>query len=431
MSDERWSTEAAAEAALRRTELLDAVGRTLGHSLDPDETVQGIVEVLVPAFADWCVVDLLEPDRSLRAVAHAHRDSAMAPMIERLRVEYPPQAREQFIHPIYRAIDSGETLSEHVTDADLATRAVDAQHLELLRTLGIGSHVVAVLEARGRTIGAISLVRGPDRAPFEPDEIATAEGIARRAALATDNALLHRAAREAVELRDRFIGLASHELRNPLGVVRGHWELLRRRLGRAIDAIGPEDREPITTSLERLGHGIDQLQRMVEELLDPRRAAIGNFQLRRTEMDLGDAVRLAADELPEPTAAARLRLRLPDRPVAGNWDRGRIEQVVANLLANALKYSPEDEPVDVTLEADGALARLRVTDRGIGIDPDELVSIFQPFMRGREAETHRYPGLGLGLAVSREIVALHGGRMWAESAGRGKGSTFVVELPAK
>ena len=420
----------AVEAALRHTALLDAVGRTLGHSLDPDETVQGIVEVLVPAFADWCVVDLLQPDRSLAAVAFAHRDPALAPRIAELRTTYPPQARPENVHPIYRAIDSGESVSETVTDADLAERAVDDGHLGLLRALGIGSHIVAVLEARGRIIGAISVVRGPERAAFSPEEVLTAEGIARRAALATDNARLYRAARDAVELRDRLIGLASHELRNPLAVVRAHWELLSRRLERAIDAVADDDRAAIRSSLERLGNGIDDMQRMIEELLNPQHASLGGFELRRSQMDLAAAVRLAADELRDPTAAARLRLHLPDVPVPGSWDRGRIEQVVANLLANALKYSPAEAPVDVSLELDRGLARLRVTDRGIGIEPGELEAIFQPFTRGREASSRRYPGLGLGLALSREIVAMHGGRMWAESEGPGRGSTFVVELEA-
>ena len=255
-----------------------------------------------------------------------------------------------------------------------------------------------------------------------------AEAIARRTALATDNAYLHRAAREAIELRDRFIGLASHELRNPLGVVRGHWELLGRRLRPVLEGMDAEERERVAGSLERLGHGIDQLQRMIEELLDPRSAEIGQFELRRAPMDLAEAVRQAAEDLPDASAPARIRLDLPEAPVIGEWDRGRIEQIVANLLANALKYSPPDAPVDVRLSVNGGTARLEVTDRGIGIGADELHAIFQPFRRGREAESHRYPGLGLGLAVSREVVGMHGGRLWAESPGPGGGSTFIVEL---
>jgi signal transduction histidine kinase len=305
---------------------------------------------------------------------------------------------------------------------------VDADHLALLHRLGIGSHVVVALESRGRVIGALSVIRRPEREPFDADDVVTAEEIARRAALATDNAQLYRAAQEAIELRDRFIALASHELRNPLAVVNGHWELLGRRLGRIGEALPPDELEKIEASMVRLGQGIDQLRRMVEELLDVKRMTRGEMELRRGPVDLAAIVRQTAEELSEADGAERVRLRLPEAPVIGSWDRGRLEQVVANLLANALKYSPPEQVVEVVLEASEDLAHLRVTDAGIGIPADELDMVFEPFKRGRSAEAHHYPGLGLGLSVSREIVAMHGGRMWAESGGEGRGSTFVVEL---
>ena len=416
------------DATRGRPELFVVVGETLGRSLDPTVTVQSIADLLVPAFSDWCVVDLLRPDRGLETVASAHRDHRLVPDIAHLREAYPPMARREQVHAIYRAIDGGTTVVEVIGDDDLKRRAVDAEHLALLRRLGIGSHIVVALEGRGRVIGALSIVRAPDRPPFGPHEVVLAEEIARRTAVATDNALLHRAAQQSLELRDRFIALASHELRNPLGVVRGHWELLGRRIGRVADSLTDEDRQRIDASMTRLGQGIDQLQRLVEELLDVRRIASRSLELRRSEIDLATAVRQAADEIPDASAAARLRLDLPTEPVLGWWDRGRIEQLVANLLANALKYSPGDAPVDVTLAADGSLARLRVADAGIGIAAGELESIFDPFTRGTIAESEHYPGLGLGLALSREIVATHGGRMWAESEGEGLGSTFIVEL---
>jgi signal transduction histidine kinase len=421
-------TRSAADPERRRFELLATVGEKLGASLDPAITVQNIVQALVPAFADWCVVDLIGPDRGLETVASAHRDPDLVAEIARLRSEYPPRDRREPIHAIYRAIDQDATIVETVEEVDLRGRAVDADHLALLHRLGIGSHVVVALESRGRVIGALSVIRRPEREPFDADDVVTAEEIARRAALATDNAQLYRAAQEAIELRDRFIALASHELRNPLAVVNGHWELLGRRLGRIGEALPPDELEKIEASMVRLGQGIDQLRRMVEELLDVKRMTRGEMELRRGPVDLAAIVRQTAEELSEADGAERVRLRLPEAPVIGSWDRGRLEQVVANLLANALKYSPPEQVVEVVLEASEDLAHLRVTDAGIGIPADELDMVFEPFKRGRSAEAHHYPGLGLGLSVSREIVAMHGGRMWAESGGEGRGSTFVVEL---
>ena len=185
------------DATRGSSELLVAVGETLGRSLDPTVTVQSIADLLVPTFSDWCVVDLLRPDRGLETVASAHRDHRLVPDIAHLREAYPPMARREQVHAIYRAIDGGTTVVEVIGDDDLKRRAVDAEHLALLRRLGIGSHIVVALEGRGRVIGALSIVRAPGRPPFGSHEVVLAEESARRTALATDNALLHRAAQSA------------------------------------------------------------------------------------------------------------------------------------------------------------------------------------------------------------------------------------------
>ena len=420
-----------AESAGHHFELLTTIGGKLGHSLDPAVTVQGIADALVPAFGDWCVVDLIGADRSLETVASAHADPELVSEIARLRSTYPPRDRINPVHAIYRAIDERATLVEVVSKEDLRHRAVDAEHLALLQRLGIGSHVVIALESRGRVIGALSIIRRPDRLPFDAGEVAMAEEISRRAALATDNAQLYRAAQDAIELRDRFIAVASHELRNPLAVIHGHWELLMRRFGEVSGSLGVEEMERIDTSMVRLGQGIDHLRRLVEDLLDVGKVSGGPMELRPAEVDLASILRQTAEDLSDGSGGERLRLALPDVPVVGLWDRSRIEQVVANLITNALKYSPPDAPVEVDLQTSEAYALLRVSDAGIGIPPEDLEAVFEPFRRASNVEAQAYPGLGLGLAVSREIVVMHGGRMWAESGGEGTGSSFMVELPRR
>lgn len=409
-------------------ELLAGLSERLAGSLDPEVTAQTVANAVVPDFADWCVVDLLHDDRTLETVASSHREPGLVDRITELRTSYPPLERADPPHAIYRAIDGGTTLCEIVTPEDLSRRAVDDRHLAILAELGIGSHVVATLATRGRVIGAVSFVRRTDRQPFDDDDTATADDIARRAALATDNAQLYRSAEQAVETRDRFLAIASHELRTPLSVVYGHWELLARWLRNDPDAPTRPNAEKIDTSLRRLGQGVDQLRRLVEELLDVSRLARGTMDLRRSPVDLVSVVRQAVDDASASAATGRVRVRLPETPVIGHWDGARLGQVVDNLLLNALKYSPGERAIEVVLTREGNHATLCIIDEGIGIPPEEIDSIFEPFNRAQNASSQHFPGLGLGLAVSREIVTRQDGRMWAESMGEGRGSSFYVEL---
>ena len=413
----------AADRARARFELLADVSERLVGSLNPEETVQRVADAAVPAFADWCVVDLIDSGPSLETVASAHRDPEKLERISLLRTRYPPQARSNPPHAIHRALESGALVRERVSDADLIARAVDDDHLLLPRELGIGSHVVVPLVARGRAMGAISFIRAPDRHAFDADEATTAADLARRSAMAIDNAQLYRSAQQAIELRDRFLATASHELRTPLSVVRGHWELLQRRL--QSPAGQPAD-ERTMASLHRLGQGVDQLQRLVEDLLDADRLQGGEMELDRSAVDLAALVRGAIEDLGD--AARRVHVEMPSVPVTGMWDATRLTQVIANVLGNALKYSPADARINVTLTDQSQTALLRVADSGIGIAPDQLDAIFGAFSRAPNAARSHYPGLGLGLAISREIIERLGGRMWAESEGEGCGSTFFVEL---
>lgn len=422
--EQERAAHAAAEQARSEFELLARVSERIAGSLNPEATAEIVAGELVPELADWCVFDLLA-GVELRMVAASHRDPELVQEIGRLRAQYPPRKDIRPSHPILRAVEQRATLHESVSDADLRSRAVDDAHLAMLRSLGIGSHVVVPLIARGRVIGTLSLIRRPERAAFDVEEARTAEDIGRRTALGIDNAVLYRSAQQAVALRDRFLAVASHELRTPLAVVRGNWELLERRLRHDEDR-ARTDMEPIQ---RRLSRGIDQLQRLVEDLLDARRIRGEASDLQPTRTDLVQLVGDAIAAISDPQQRGRVRAHLPATPMVGLWDATRLAQVVTNLLGNALKYSAPADPVDVWLSEAADDVHLAVRDVGIGIPARHLEVIFEPFERAPNAAEQHYPGLGLGLAVSREIVTQLGGRMWAESPGEGGGSTFHVEVP--
>ncbi len=255
-------------------------------------------------------------------------------------------------------------------------------------------------------------------------------------------------AQEAVRARDMFLSVASHELKTPLTIIQGYAELLRRQLETAqpISNEGAETGQ-VGVNYAQLQRRIDnvyaatgRLTTLINELLDVNRMQRGALELNREPVDLTAMVStviqnaLARDQVSDHPRGVRIAANCPPADIWGLWDHSRIEQVVTNLIDNAVKYSPPGSTVEVTLrlepaENDQTQVHLIVHDQGIGIPQEEMGRIFQPFMRATNAAKLRFPGLGLGLAITREIVEHHGGRIWVESPGLNMGSAFHVVLP--
>jgi signal transduction histidine kinase len=231
-----------------------------------------------------------------------------------------------------------------------------------------------------------------------------------------------RAAAEAASLiKDEFLATLSHELRTPLNAIVGWAGLLRTG---ALDGERPAQ---AAASIERSAMA---LNRLIDDLLDVSAIISGKMGLEMRPLDLGSVVDAALDAV-RPTAAARsIRIdALLARDVRVSGDSGRLQQVVWNLLANAVKFTPPGGEVLVQLEPLDGIARLAVGDTGAGIDPAFLPFVFEPFRQADGSITRVHGGLGLGLAIVRRLVEMHGGTAYAQSAGLGQGATFVVELP--
>jgi PAS domain S-box-containing protein len=242
-----------------------------------------------------------------------------------------------------------------------------------------------------------------------------AEETARR--LVAETAARH-AAQEAVAARDEFLAVAGHELRTPLTALLFHAETLAR----AGAVLPPE----ATARASKVARSARRIARLVDELLDVTRISVGRLSLEREAVDLSELAREVVMRNSEPAALAGSPLRLDaPRPVQGNWDPGRIEQIADALIANALKYG-RGRPIEIRVEADGIVARLVVRDQGIGIAKEDQARIFERFERA--ASARHYGGLGLGLWIVRQVVEAHGGRIGVASE-PGQGSTFTVELP--
>ncbi|MBF5045139.1 HAMP domain-containing protein [Aggregicoccus sp. 17bor-14] len=308
----------------------------------------------------------------------------------------------------------------------------------VLIALGVGALAVVLAHWVGRDMASrvealrdavAAFERGPlEQHPLPPrgdDELAQlTEGFNQMVArIAHSQAEL----RDAVAVREQFLSVASHELRTPLTPLRMGLELLLRQ---AEAAQGAEP-ERARTLLQRSLRQVDRLTRLVGDMLDVTRLQAGRFTLQPREVDLAALAHEAVERvrLSPAGASAQLSLELPAGPLVGRWDEQRLEQVLTNLLENGLRYSPAPARLGVRLRAEGDSALLEVQDEGIGVPPESLGRLFTPFFRADNAARHHAGGVGLGLAICREIVERHGGRIEAHSAGVGQGTLFRVRLP--
>lgn len=402
--------------------LLAEAGAALAASLDVEATLAAVARMAVPAMADWCVVFLADGERRIRRVELAAADPAKEALLRQIQDRFPPAWDGPL--PAARAIRTGEAIVTPETSPDwLAEYTDDDEYRRLVAEIGLRSALAVPLAARGRRLGALSFgAATPGR--FGPAEVAVARELASRAALAVDNARLYAEAQVAVAARDHFLSIAAHELRTPVAVLKAFAELLAREQARGVPSP-----ERVAHLLGRVVGGAERLDRLTNELLDVARIRLGQLPLRPEPLDLGPFVREVVERHREGAAGAHEVVVETAGPCLVMADRDRIEQVMVNLLENALKYSPRGGTVRVTVGQDEGGVRVGVADEGIGLPEGTAESIFEPFGRAPNATESGIPGLGLGLHIVRSFVERHGGRIWAESAGADRGTTVSFWLP--
>ncbi|HEX5753157.1 MAG TPA: GAF domain-containing protein [Archangium sp.] len=397
-----------AEEALR---FLAEAGTVLASSLEHEVTLERVAHLAVPTYADGCYVYLLGEDGSVSCVATARAGEQQA-----LPRELGPLVPGE--SAVSRVITSGQP--ELRPDRGPSPLPPGGDFL-LPCERAARSYLCVPLLVRGQPIGALSFVSA--RHGYDAQHLALAQELARRAALAIDNARLYREARDAIRLREEFLSIASHELRTPITAIQLHVQEMLRLLARNPEGIPPER---LRRALEVADRQVKRQMHLVNDLLDVSRMGAGRLVLRPEPLDLATLVREVAERF-EPELArtgSRLTLEAP-APVPGSWDRLRLEQVVTNLLSNAVKYG-QGKPIGLSVEAREGRARLAVSDAGIGIAPEHLERVFGRFERA-VSERH-YGGFGLGLWISRQIIETMGGHI-SVSSQLGVGSTFRVELP--
>jgi signal transduction histidine kinase/ActR/RegA family two-component response regulator len=312
---------------------------------------------------------------------------------------------------------------ERITDDMIVAAAKgDAERVQLVRSLGLNSYIIVPLTAHRRMFGALTLATAESGRIYGQDDLTFAQDIASRAALAVDNARAYDSARAANQLKDEFLATLSHELRTPLNAILGYARLVQ-------SGVLPRERQ--ARAFGTIERNATALTQIIEDILDVSRIIAGKVRLNIQPIDLPDVIKNSVEALLPAADAKQIRVQTILDPAASpvSGDPDRLQQIVWNLVSNAVKFTPKGGTIQVRLERVNSHVELTVSDTGIGISSDFLPHIFERFRQGDPTTTRLHGGLGLGLAIVRQLVELHGGTIHAASGGKDRGTTFRVRLP--
>jgi signal transduction histidine kinase len=417
-----------AEAARRRAAFLAEAGRLLAESVDRGSTLIALTKLALPSLGAWCIVDILEEGGSVHRLGIYHPDPEKQKLAQLLEATWVPEHDDPFGAPAM--VRDARTLAiTQETEAMLAGTARTPENLHTLRQLGIGSLLTVPLVARSRLLGAITFVSAERNAPHSPEDIQLAEDLAARGALALDNAqvydlavVLRRGAESANRAKTAFLGAMSHELRTPLNAIGGYIDLLDMGL-----------RGPVTekqhADFARVRTNQRHLALLITEILNFVRVGSGRVSYAVTDVKACEVMQGAVD-LVEPLFGQKGIVFdgvSGDPSVVARGDPERVTQIVVNLLSNAIKFTPAGGHIGADCAAMENIVTLRVSDTGVGIAPEKHEAIFEPFIQLRESLTDREGGVGLGLAISRDLARAMQGDLTVEST-EGNGARFTLSL---
>jgi PAS domain S-box-containing protein len=389
-------------------------------SQDYRDSLQRVAQLAVPRLADWCGVDISE-NGVIEQLAVAHVDPAKVAYARELNKRYPPRPDAPTGVPNVIRTGTSELFSE-IPRAVLEAGARDAEHLRIIRELDLRSAMIVPLRGRERVFGAITFVYAHSDRRYAADDLAFAEDLARRAALIIERRKAEEDTAIANRAKDEFLATVSHELRTPLQAILGYATMLRR----------DSTRDP-AQALEAIIRNATAQARLIDDILDVSRIISGKLRLSIARVDLASAVRAAVDAVRPAAEAKRITLEVRAADDLGHLDADpdRLQQIVWNLVANAVKFTPDGGRVDVGAVRSGETATITVTDNGIGIPLAHQHAIFERFRQVDSSATRAHSGLGLGLAIVRYLAEAHGGTVSAHSGGTGSGATFTVTLPVR
>lgn len=399
----------------KRQKFLEKVGTILGASIEYETTLKNLGKLIVPEMADYCRIVVLDEQKHIKEISINYIDRKKLSLIKNLYASYKDESNAG----VTALLANGKSeIISNITPEVL--EGSSPQIKDIVKQLNLQSYMGVPMKIGNRTIGALTFSSTNRNRLYNEEDLLLAEELSRRAALAIENARLYNESQKAIALRDEFISVASHELRTPLTSLKMYTQVLTK--------LQQQKGEDIR-SLERMDAQINKLTLLVQDLLNVSRFQSGKFEYHDSYFDLNDLVTEVVENILATISTHAIDIKgAISKKVWG--DRDRIAQVLTNLLTNAIKYSPKADKVIVHLTPEKDSAVVTVQDFGIGIEKYHLNKLFERFYRVTDQKDKMFPGLGLGLYISNEIVKRYGGKMEVVSH-RGKGSRFSFVIPFK
>lgn len=400
--------------------LLELANTLFAETLDYENALARLPELCTPYLGDWCAVDLLEEGK-LRRVAMSHAREDKVRLAATMLARYRPTEGKSLVIDTIRA--GRPRLIPNVDETILRQMAVDEQHLAMLRDLGFRSFLIVPFATSGSVEGALMIATAESGRVLSSHDLELASELTRRASITIEHSHLYKEAQAANRAKDAFLATLSHELRTPMTSILGWAKLL----------IGAGRKDP-----ETLDEGLDAIYRsaraqaaLIDDVLDVSRIMTGKMKLETADVDLRSVVDDARETVRNAAEAKGVRIETEIAQEVGRAriDPRRMEQVLWNLLTNAIKFTPSGGTVTLRVDTADHYHQIEVTDTGQGIDREFLPFLFEPFRQADSSTTRSHGGLGLGLAIVRYLVEAHGGEISAHSDGLGAGATFRIRLP--
>ncbi|MCC6773709.1 MAG: HAMP domain-containing histidine kinase, partial [Gemmatimonadaceae bacterium] len=427
--------------ARKRAEIASSIlaeaSASFASSLDIPRTFTVLAQRVVPDMADVCVIFVTRENGSVGVVAMEATDAAMSRALQEFDRHHPVDGTPT--HPVWHALRDARTiLVPSVSDASIASMLSGEQSvIELARETQTTSLLLVPIATRGRVLGAMGMGTRGMRRRFDQGDLLLAEELGRRAAMALDNAYLlraeHRAraeaeaahaeAERASRAKSDFLAMMSHELRTPLNAIAGYAELIELGLRGAVS-------EAQVGDLRKIRQNQRHLLGLINSVLNFARLDAGRVMYDMANVPAAASLR-AVESLVEPQLRERgLQYHLSpcDASITVRADSEKLQQILINLLGNAAKFTPQNGRIDVSCAVESRQLHFRVRDTGVGIPTELTERIFEPFVQANRTLRSSQEGVGLGLAISRELARGMGGELTVDSA-LGEGSTFTLTLP--